>query len=106
MNIKLETNCGFLLIFESGNARFAEDVESREYQRDSDGKIIVNAAPKTDIKTDALEQVARIFEDMIYYRKAEFDSGELIERLFEKLPDNVAMDLAEKIKSKYAAHVE
>lgn len=106
MNIKLETKSGFLLIFESGNARVTEDVESREYQRDENGKIIVTAAPKTDIKTDAIVQVASLLDDMIYHRKAEFDSGELIERLFEKLPENVAIDLAQKIKIQYAAHVE
>ena len=73
---------------------------------DENGKTIINLNPKRDIKTDALEQFVNVLEDMIYYREAEFDSSNLIERLFEKLPSNVAIKLAEKIKRYYEIDVE
>jgi hypothetical protein len=35
---------------------------------------------------------------MIYYREADFDSSNLIEQLFDKLPQQVANDLLIKLK--------
>ena len=106
MNITLKRNYGFELIFEAENVMVTEDIESREYPKDENGKTIVNLNPKRDIKTDALEQFVNVLEDMIYYREAEFDSTNLIERLFEKLPSDVAIKLAEKIKRDYEVDVE
>jgi hypothetical protein len=106
MNIALKRNYGFELIFEAENVRVTEDIESREYPKDENGKTVINLNPKRDIKTDALEQFVNVLEDMIYYREAEFDSSNLIERLFEKLPPDVAIKLAEKIKRDYEVDVE
>ena len=58
------------------------------------------------IKTDALEQFVNVLEDMIYYREAEFDSSNLIERLFEKLPQESANKLLVKLKRDYEVDVE
>lgn len=104
MNITL--NHGFELIFEAENVRVTEDIESREYPKDENGKTIINLHPKRDIKTDALEQFAGVLKDMIYYREAEFDSSSLIERLFEKLPQESANQLLVKLKRDYDANVE
>lgn len=106
MNITLKRNYGFELIFETENVRVTEDIEIREYPKDENGKTIINLNPKRDIKTDALKQFVNVLEDMIYYREAEFDSSNLIERLFEKLPSDVAIKLSEKIKRDYEADVE
>lgn|SRR5574343_243747 len=106
MNITLKTNFGFELIFETENVRVTEDIESREYTKDENGKPIINLHPKRDIKTDALVQFTTVLEDMIYNRKAEFDSSNLIERLFEKLPLDSAAKLAEKLKRNYEVDAE
>lgn len=106
MNIILKRNYGFELIFEAENVRVTEDIESREYPKDENGKTIININPKRDIKTDALEQFASVLGDMIYYREAEFDSSDLIELLFEKLPSDVAIKLVRKIKRDYEEDVE
>lgn len=42
---------------------------------------------------------------MIYYREAEFNSSDLIERLFEKLPQEVANNLLVKLKRDYETEV-
>lgn len=97
MEITLKRNHGFELIFEAQNVRITEDIESREYPKDESGKTMVNLHPKRDINTDALQQFVDILEDMIYYRKAEFDSSNLIERLFNKLPSDVAIKLIKEI---------
>ena len=87
MEIKLQTNhYGFNLIIEADNVKINEDIESREYQKDADGKLDFNKAPNRDIKTEALEQFSTLLGDMIYCRKAEFESSDLMELLFDKLP--------------------
>ncbi len=106
MNITLKRNYGFELIFEAENVKVTEDIESREYPKDENGKTIININPKRDIKTDALEQFVNVLEDMIYYREAEFDSSNLIERLFEKLPQESANKLLVKLKRDYEVDVE
>jgi len=106
MNITLKKNHGFELIFEAENVKVTEDIESREYPKDDNGKIIVNLSPKRDIQTSAIEQIVNVLDDMIYYRNAEFDSSNLIEHLFEKLPPSVAKQLAEKIVVEYASYTE
>ena len=47
-----------------------------------------------------------VLDDMIYYREAEFDSSSLIERLFEKLPQEAANKLLVKLKRDYEVDVE
>lgn len=105
MKITLKRNYGFELIIEADNVRITEDIESREYSKDENGKSIYSTRPKRDINTDALEQFVNVLDDMIYYREAEFDSSRLIERLFEKLPSDVPVKLLEKIKRDYDSDV-
>ena len=106
MNITLKRNYGFELIFEAENVKVTEDIESREYPKDENGKTIINLNPKRDIKTDAIEQIVNVLDDMIYYREAEFDSSCLIERLFEKLPQEAANELLVKLKRNYEPNIE
>jgi hypothetical protein len=99
MEIYLKRNHSIDLIFEAENVKVVEDIEDRKYQIDEKGKPIY--PPSRDIKTDALNQVVVLLEDMIYYRKAVFDSSSLIEGLFEKLPKDAAVNLVDKLKSTY-----
>ena len=105
MNITLKRNYGFELIFEDENVRVIEDVEERIYEKTDDGKIDYRKV-KRDVKTDAIENFVHILYDMIYYREAEFDSSSLIEKLFEKLPQEVANKLLVKLKCYYEVDVE
>ena len=102
MNITLKRNHGYELIFEADNIRVVEDIEERTYEKDENGKLIINLNPKRDIKTDAIEQFVTVLDDMIYYRKAEFDSSDLIENLFEKLPSDKVQSLLTKLHNAYA----
>ena len=105
MNITLKRNYGFELIFETENVRVIEDVGERIYGKTDDGKTNYGKV-KRDVKTDAIEQFVNVLDDMIYYREAEFDSSSLIERLFEKLPQEVANKLLVKLKRDYEVDVE
>ena len=100
MKITLKKHHGFDLVFEADNVKVTEDIESREYQTDENGKTLLYGI-KRDIKTEVIEQFVNFLDDMIYYREAEFDSTNLIERLFEKLPQDKAHLLSAKLKRDY-----
>lgn len=101
MQITLKRNYGFELIFEAENVKIVEDIEDRIYPKDENGKAIVNMNPKRDVKTDAIEQFVSVLDDMIHYREAKFDSSNLIENLFDKLPEEERQQLLKKLVKYY-----
>ena len=105
MEISLKRNYGFELIFKAENANVCEDIEERIYSKTEDGKTDYKNV-KRDVKTDVIEQFVSVLDDMIYYREADFDSSGLIERLFEKLPQEVCDKLLVKLKRDYEMEVE
>lgn len=100
MDITLKRKFGFELEFELDNLKYTEDIESRQYSKDENGKVIFSN-PKRDVSTDAIETFVSVLQDMIHYREETFDSSGLIESLFEKLPQNVAIDLAKQLNKDY-----
>ena len=105
MEISLKRNYGFELIFKAENVIVYEDIEERIYSKTEDGKTDYKNV-KRDVKTDVIEQFVSVLDDMIYYREADFDSSGLIERLFEKLPQEVCDKLLVKLKRDYETEVE
>lgn len=105
MEISIKRNYGFELIFKAENVNVCEDIEERIYGKTEDGKTDYTKV-KRDIDTGVLGQFVSVLDDMIYYREAEFDSSDLIERLFGKLPKEVAHNLADKLKTDYEIDVE
>lgn len=103
MEITLKNNFGYELTFIADNVKVTEDIESRTYQKDESGKSIITLTPDRDIKTDVIEQFVSVLDDMIYYRKSEFDSSDLIKNLFDKLPVNIASDLAKQLFKDFVA---
>jgi hypothetical protein len=106
MEILLKRNYGFELIFKAENVNVCEDIEERIYAKTEDGKTDYKTPPKRDVKTEVVEQFVSVLDDMIYYREADFDSSSLIEKLFEKLPQQVVNDLLVKLKRDYETEVE
>ena len=100
MEISLRKNHGFELTFKAENINVCEDIEERIYGKTEDGKTDYKNV-KRDVKTEVIEQFVSVLEDMIYYREAEFNSSDLIERLFEKLPQDVCDKLVAKLKMDY-----
>lgn len=101
MKITLKSNYGLELIFEAENIKVTEDIEIREYPKDENGKSIINLNPKRDIKDEVIDQFVIVLDDIMYYRKAEYNSSDLIERLFEKLPSDKTVILLDKLKNNY-----
>jgi hypothetical protein len=100
MEISLKRNYGFELIFKAENVCVTEDIEDRIYPKTDDGKTDFRNV-KRDVKTDVIEQFVSVLDDMISYREAKFDSSDLIERLFEKLPNDKIDILLAKLKRDY-----
>jgi len=75
------------------NVRILQDAEERTWE----GSKCVNR----DVSTDALETLSFALGEMIYDRKADFNSQDLIEVLFEKLPADIACNLAIKLSNEY-----
>lgn len=107
MNIKVGArNYGCYLIIEADNVRIEEDIETREYPKDENGKTVFDRGCKRDVDTDALDQIASVLSDMIYYRKSAYDSSELIAQLFDKLPAEVGARLYEGLEGKYRSYAD
>jgi len=100
MDITISTRQGFELIIEAQNVRIVEDIEIREYFRDESGKTDYGIPPKRDISTDAISQFVSALDNLIHYRIADYDSSDLIENLFEKLPQEKAISLLVKMTTK------
>lgn len=100
MEISIKKNYGIDLIFVAENVNVTEDIESRVYQKNEEGKTDFKNV-KRDVKTEVIEQFVSVLDDMIYYRVEEFNSSDLIERLFEKLPKENIDILLSKLKRDY-----
>lgn len=101
MEISLKRNYGYTLCFKAENVNVEEDIEQRIYQKLEDGKSDFKSPPERDINDEAIEQLSGVLADVIYYRKRDFDSSNLIEGLFEKLPDEQASILLKKLNRDY-----
>lgn len=78
-----------------------EDIEERIYSQTEDGKTDYSIPPKRDVNIEILDQFSMIMEDLIYYRVENYNSTCLIEKLFEKLPDDLAQKLISKLNEEY-----
>ena len=98
MEIKLDaSHYGYHIIIEAENVKITEDIESRTYHKTEKGMTDWMRAPERDITDEALNQFTQLLEDIIYYRKKDYDSSSLIENLFSKLPQQVANELYVKL---------
>jgi len=105
MEISIKRNYGLELIFKAENVNVCEDIEERIYGKNENGTTDFRNI-KRDIKTNVIEQFISVLDYMIDYRKADFDSSSLIERLFEKLPQDVFDKLIVKLKRDYETDTE
>lgn len=102
MEISLKANyAGYNLLFKAENVNIEEDIEERIYEKKEDGTADLSKPPKRDINDDAIEQFSQVLSDIISYRERNFDSSNLIEELFKKLPQEIAEELSNKLAKMY-----
>lgn len=100
MEISIKNKFGAYLVIKADNVVIEEDIEKRIYQKDVSGKMILTGAT-TDINENWIMMFERVLDDMIEYRKADYDSSDLIKHLFEKLPENKVNDLLTYLQKNY-----
>lgn len=101
MEITLKNNYGFYLIVKADNVNIEEDIETREYlNKDEEGKIIYTQ-PTRDISTSSLDMISRVLDDMMWYRKEEYDSSDLIRRLLGNLPEEKIKELIKHLNENF-----
>ena len=94
MEIELKTsNYGIDLVVKAENVNISEDIEERVWEN--------NRIVRRDVQDEWVKNIAQLMEDIIYYRVADFDSSELIEQLFNNLPQETAESLSEKLFKDY-----
>lgn len=100
MEISIKNKFGAYLVIKADNVVIEEDIEKRIYQKDVSGKMILTGAT-TDIDENWISTFEKVLDDMIEYRKADYDSSNLIKRLFEKIPDDKVNDLLTYLQKSY-----
>jgi len=106
MEISLKrSSYGCDLIFVADNVKVTENIDDRIYGKKEDGTLDFHKVTR-DINTDVLGQFASVLGEMIYYRNADFDSSDLIESLFEKLPEEAVDKLLSKLTEDYQGDIE
>ncbi|MCB9019229.1 MAG: hypothetical protein H6546_02765 [Chitinophagales bacterium] len=81
-----------------GDTDITIDVGEREWEMMEDGEM---KCIMRDVSDEAMEKFTQMMAEMVYSRKREFDSSDLIETLFEKLPTDKAVELAARLKEQY-----
>lgn len=89
------------LIIEADNVKIIETVFEGVYAVKEDGKKDYNKRLGDDVTEEGLNLLAKPLEDLIYYRKTEYDSLELIKQLYARLPDEKAKELFEIISEDF-----
>lgn len=92
---------GYDLIFKAENVNVTEDIEERIYEKKEDGKPDFSKPPFRDISTSSINQIVSLLSDIMYHRKREFDSTDLIESLFDQLPEKECDLLLDNLIKKY-----
>lgn len=98
MTIDIERKYGYYLTVRDNDLEIIDNIEKMEYITTAEGSKI----NKSDIDTNYLDMFTSVLDDMMYYRKAEYDSSSLIERLFDKLPTNKQQELLKELNNNYA----
>ena len=97
MEIKFKRHPFYQLIYEDQNIRVEEDVEERSTRVNAP----TSGINSTDISNEVLEKYVSVLDDLIHFRSNTFDSSELIERLFDKLPEDKRAKLFFDLNNNY-----
>ena len=106
MEITVKRRYGIELEFKAENVLIIEDVEKLTYPKLEDGKTDYKSRPDRDMDKQVLTQFTNLLDELIEYRKADFDSSHLINSLFEKLPQEIAKELSTALFKEYGEDEE
>lgn len=103
MNIEVKGRYGYTdLVFTDENVKVEFSVSEGIYV-EVEGKKDYKQRTGNDITDESLNLLAKPLEDLIYYRKRDFDSSELIKQLFDKLPVERKKELLDALNGYYGS---
>lgn len=99
--MKIELYKGNLIIT-ADNVKIEEDVFYNVYAKKEDGKTdFSKILVRDEVRDEYLDMMSSVLEDLIYWRKQEYDTSNLIMYLFEKLPIQKQKELQQQISKTY-----
>ena len=103
MNIEIKANYSRKdIIYTAENIKVEENILERIYEKDENGKTNFSKLKIEDITDEVLEQFTQLAEELLYYRKRDFDTSELICQAFNKLPQEKVKAVLEQLNKDYA----
>lgn len=106
MNIEIKGSwSGKDIIYSAENVRIEENILERIYEKDENGKTNFSKLKVEDITDEILTQYTSLLDELFFYRKRDFNSSEMIEQAFDKLPEDIQQALLEKLNKDYGTEV-
>jgi len=106
MNIEIKTNySGKDIIYIAENIKVEENISERIYEKDENGKTDFKRLKLEDITDEVIEQFTQLIEELLYYRKRDFDTSELIYQAFNKLPQEKIKAVLEQLNKDYGEDI-
>lgn len=103
MDIQLKTSYGSCEIhLTAENVKICESISEYRYEKKPDGKPDYTKRLSEDITDSNMDVFTRLLDDIVYYRKQDYDSSGLIEGLFRRLPEQKVRELLEKLNKEYS----
>jgi len=87
--------------YKAENVHVTEGVYETIYGTDENGKTDYSRRLGSDIIKDVLDKFCNITEDLIYYRKSEYDSFTLVQQLLNKLPEKQKKEIYNQLKEEF-----
>lgn len=107
MNISVKKfygSCYLKIIAE--NVNIEEDLSEGIFEKDENGKLNFSKRIMTDITNDSMSEIISAVEDVVYYREREYNSENLINLLFDKLPDDIREKVLKQLNKEYGNNDE
>jgi hypothetical protein len=107
MNISVKKfygSCYLKIIAE--NVNIEEDLSEGIFEKDENGKLNFSKRIMTDITDGSMSEIISAVEDMVYYREREYNSENLINLLFDKLPNDIREKVLKQLNKEYGNNDE
>ena len=102
MEINIKCSYGSIdVIIEAENVKIDERISESIYALKEDGRKDFNSRIGEDVTDAYMDKFIRLTNEIAYYRKKDYDSTDLIETLFDKMPQEKAELLFKSLNDKY-----
>lgn len=102
MNIEIKLNySGKDLVYTAENVKIEESILERIYEKDENGKTNFKILKLEDITDEVIEQFVSLTDELLYYRKRDFDASALIFQAFDRLPEEKIKTVLEQLNKDY-----